>query len=61
LTINITDEFRENGFKADDSLTKDCWFLKDLIRVYSKESGDVGATMTPSENMNLHAQIYFQL
>ena len=40
-------------------LDKETWFLKDLIKVYASPRGDVGATMTPGENMNLQAQIFF--
>jgi len=45
------EEFRENEMEEDDIITKESWFLKDLMKVYA--AGDMGATMTPGENMNL--------
>jgi hypothetical protein len=45
-------EFADNGLIESDVISKDTWFLKDVLRMYG---GDMGATMTPGESMNLQA------
>lgn len=44
-------EFKENGMKEEDIITKDSWFLTDILKEY--ENHNSGATLTPSDNMNL--------
>ena len=47
------EEFKENEYYEDDVINKETWFLRDLMSVYFGNGGDMGATMTPGENMNL--------
>ena len=47
----------------DDYITKDTWFLRDVMKYYQPPGGDMGATLTPgsTHNMNIQAQIFLQL
>jgi hypothetical protein len=49
---NLLSELAEHGLFEDDIIEREEWFLSDLLKAYS---GDMGATMTPGENMNLLA------
>lgn len=39
-------------------MTRQTWFLKDLLKAYSGGDMSGAGMMTPGENMNLSAQIF---
>lgn len=60
-------EFNKYGMNEKDVITKETWFLKDLVNYYKESTTQTrGGTETPGNNenddhVNLQVQIFMQL